>query len=154
MWRLLLLLSVLVLVGCPAKIPPVVEIAPGQYQIPVQHDKIDVPAGWEDSKAVEEIVVPSRADGKPTTLHIKPKKKSLLDKAFPPRNDTAFDVVSDNKDTSAKQRPAMPWWWKALMAVAGLGALWMLGRQFLGPIPHIVGQAFTLIARIFRRSKP
>ena len=138
-------LFLLFLFGCPAKIQPVVEIAPGAYAIAVTSGKIEIVPGKEEDKLLAEITVPP--SDKPTKLKIYKAPKKL----FPGLNTPKAEVVSDNKAVTVKQERHMPWWWKALMVIgAAILAKVAFGRYF-SIAGKFLGGAWSLITRIFKK---
>jgi hypothetical protein len=148
-WFLILLcvgVSFLLLFGCKSAPQVAVEVAPGQYQLPVEHHNVDLPAGWEKEEGTARIVIPPSTE--PVVLTVRERPRSLAKRLFPSRSATTVDVVSSSKAVTVTQEPKTPWWWWAAGIGGGLGALWFLGKKYLGPLPLIVKKIFKIIRRI------
>lgn len=137
---LLIVFVAILFLGCKSAPQPVVRLATAldpsgapvaeQYQIPVQHGEIEVPAGWEDSRLTAEITVPPSTE--PTTIYVRPKKRKVMDKILPPREQNTVDVVSTNPGTAVKQESVTPWWWWAAGAIGLLGGLYLVISRVWG----------------------
>ncbi len=136
--------------GCKSTPQVPVEIAAGQYQVPIQHENIQEPPGWKDSRAVTEIIVPP--SDKPTTIFVRPKERSVFKKMFPVRSETTSEAVASSKDVTVKQEPETPWWWYALGGIGGLIGLEFLLKKIAAPFMGPLGLAGKLISRLWRRS--
>ena len=155
-----ILLSALIIAlsGCGKHASPVVRLAspldaagnPTEeaYQIPVEQQKIDEPAGGEGEKVLEIVVPPS---DKTTTLHVKAKKASLRQAILPKKKDTSFDMVSDNPQAKAHEEARTPWWYWALGIIVALAVAWYVIGKYLAPIKLFFGSAWSLISRVFTK---
>lgn len=140
--------------GCKTIHAPVVRLASAldasgaltteQYQIPVEQNKIDEPAGWENDKVLEITVPPS---DKPTVLHVKKKKTSLRQALLPMKKETSFDMASDNPKATAKEEPKTPWWYWLIGSITVLGIAWYVISRYLGPVKTLLSGAWGFIAR-------
>jgi hypothetical protein len=134
-------LAATVLPGCGKKAPePVVRLAsevtaagmpaaPETFQIPVEKQIIQEPAGWENDKVLEIVVPPS---SEPTVLKVKKKKKTLRQALIPLKSDTNFETVSTNPGTKAMEEKRTPWWYWFLGVVGVLAVVAWIADKYFG----------------------
>ena len=142
---------ILSLLGGCAKAPQVaVEVAPGQYQLPVAHKNVDLPAGWEKEAGTARIVI-NPTSLEPIVLNVRERPRSLAKKLFPSRSATTVDVVSSSKAVTVTQEPKIPWWYYAIGIIGGAAAVKIFLGKYLGLVGKFASGAWSLIVRIFKK---